>query len=68
MIEVLKAIASLNIIGAAIALVSILVYKKYRDLRDQTGKSYIKRRVLCLVLFVIGLIYLIMPMWLYFFV
>lgn len=68
MIEVLKAIASLNIIGAAIALISLLIYKRYRDLRDQTREPYTKQRMLCLVVLVIGLIYLLMPMWLGLFV
>ena len=62
--EILQAIANWNIIGAAVAIVSMIFLRKYRDVYQETGASMRKQRVICIACFAIGIIYLLMPAWL----
>lgn len=62
--EVLSAIASWNLLGAFIAIAGILLFRKYRDIYQETGKVVTKQKTLCIAMFAIGIIYLLMPGWL----
>ncbi len=62
--EILQAIANWNILGAAIDIIAMLFIRKYRDIHQETGKPVLKQMILCIICFVVGIIYLLMPAWL----
>lgn len=62
--EVLSTIASWNLLGAFIAVAGIFFYRKYRDISQGTGNVLRKQKTICIVIFAIGIIYLLMPAWL----
>lgn len=61
--EILIFLVKYNFIGILVACIGLVGFYKYKIYDENTGQKHQKQKIAFGVVFVLGIIYLIMPLW-----
>lgn len=61
--EILNFLVKYNIVGMVMAFIGIVGFYKYKNYDENTGKNHKKQKIAFGVVFVLGIVYLMMPLW-----
>ena len=61
--EILSFLAKYNFIGMILAFVGVIGIYRYKIYDENTGAHHKKQKIIFGALFVLGILYLVMPLW-----